>query len=426
MRLISRLTGKGTGGITLNRHGAHIDHKPEEATVRAIVQLPGVNEPVEIKRCIAHPNILECDEGTRQHVEPIMTLAGRGQHLLTRRDILKYITAEASTRAQEIQDLLNITEIEEIRKALVKVRNDLDRECQEAKRSVDTAKEAVNATVQKQTFGEDIVLQIVNQNRALLGGQPILTLRSTALKTGLIPPTVISSGQAINITLLEKDIQNLRNVTLVENQAQIAKSDEELRALTETIRSDSQLLRALSLLELTKLGMTLIDETGGCPLCDTPWPLGELRAYLEERISTAQAAVQHQKRIVELSATIAGSVDKTIASIQQVIEATEIADLKDQLPLLQSWLRSLVGLSSALRAVIEKYPDPCFSPDQVQRILAPDNVIELLDRIHSTVSAKYPPATPEQTAWDTLTRLEENFKAIEKAWRVSEKPGILF
>ncbi len=28
---ISRLTGKGTGGITLRRHGPHIDHKPEEA-----------------------------------------------------------------------------------------------------------------------------------------------------------------------------------------------------------------------------------------------------------------------------------------------------------------------------------------------------------------------------------------------------------
>ena len=55
---ISRLTGKGTGDITLNKHGPHIDHKPKEATVRAIVQLPGLKDPVEIKRCMAQPNNL--------------------------------------------------------------------------------------------------------------------------------------------------------------------------------------------------------------------------------------------------------------------------------------------------------------------------------------------------------------------------------
>lgn len=132
---ISRLTGKGTGGITLSRHGPHVDHKPEEAMVRAVVQLPGLRDPVEIRRCMAYPNTLECDENMRQHLEPVMMLAKRGQHILTRRDILRYITAEASTRAQEIQELLNITEIEEIRKTLVKVQNDLEGDCQDAKRA---------------------------------------------------------------------------------------------------------------------------------------------------------------------------------------------------------------------------------------------------------------------------------------------------
>ena len=79
---ISRLTGKGTGGITLNKHGPHIDHEPEEAAVRAIVQLPGLEHPVEIKRCLAHPNDLECDKTMTPQLEAIMTLAKRGQHVL--------------------------------------------------------------------------------------------------------------------------------------------------------------------------------------------------------------------------------------------------------------------------------------------------------------------------------------------------------
>ena len=55
---ITRLTGKGTGSITLSKHGPHIDCKPEDATVRAVIQLAGVKDPIEIKRCLAQPNVL--------------------------------------------------------------------------------------------------------------------------------------------------------------------------------------------------------------------------------------------------------------------------------------------------------------------------------------------------------------------------------
>lgn len=412
---ILRLTGKGTRGITLSKYGPHVDHEPREATVRAIVQLPGLENPVEIKRCLSNPFTLECDESLRKHLESIMILARRGQHVLTRREILKYITAEASTRAQKIQELLNITEIEDIRKALVNVQNNLRGSYQAANSAVGRAKGAINATVSEENFHEGHILQVVNQKRIVLNGEPISILRSTNLKTGLIPPIVVSIDKNVNVTLLEQDIQILREVILDKNQATIAKSDKQLRTLTATIRSDPQLLRALSRLQLTELGITLIDETGSCPLCDTQWPPGKLHEYLEQRLSTAQVAAQHQERITKLSDSIVSSVNTTIASIHTVIKAAQDVDLKDELPPLQSWLGNMDGLSNALSDVVEKYPDPRFDINQVQRMLAPDNVVEILGRIHLAYKAKYPEATPEQIAWDTLTRLEENLKALEKA-----------
>lgn len=50
-------------------------------------------------------------------------LAERGQHVLTRREILRFVTTEAGSRAQDIQHLLNLTPTETIRKALVTVRH---------------------------------------------------------------------------------------------------------------------------------------------------------------------------------------------------------------------------------------------------------------------------------------------------------------
>lgn len=411
---ISRLTGSGTGDITLNKHGPHIDRKPEEAIVRAIVKLPGLEDPVEIKRCMSNPNTLE-NKSITPYLEQIMTIAKRRQHVLTRREILKYITADASTRAQEIQELLNITEIEDIRRTLVKVKNDCGKDLQSAKRLVNESKAAVNATIQENTFCEDIVLQVVNGNRAVLGGQSILTLDSTNLKTGLTPPTVATNDESINVTLLERDIQNLRNVTIAENQVQVAKIDKELRDLIEIIRSDPQILASLSRLQLTRLGMEQIDETGSCPLCDAPWPPSKLREHLEKRLSTAEIASEHQKRIKKLSASIIDFVNNTIESVKKVIATVQLVGLKDKLPLLQSWFDNLQKLSSALSIALDKYPVPQFSLDQVQRMLAPVEVIQILTNIHTAVKNKYSKTTPEQTAWDTLTRLEENLKALESA-----------
>jgi DNA repair exonuclease SbcCD ATPase subunit len=79
---ITRLTGKGTGGITLAKHGPHIDHNPEEAKVRALIRVNGVDNSFEISRCMAHPKQLQCPEEYRSTIEPVITLAKRGQHVL--------------------------------------------------------------------------------------------------------------------------------------------------------------------------------------------------------------------------------------------------------------------------------------------------------------------------------------------------------
>nr|QNO46228.1 DNA replication and repair protein RecF [Methanosarcinales archaeon ANME-2c ERB4] len=184
---ISRLTGEGTGSITLNEHGPHIDHEPIDAVVRAVIQLPGIEEPFEIKRCMGRHSVLECDDSIKPYFEPVMALASRGQHVLTRREILKYITSDASTRAQEIQHLLNVAEIDNVRKAFVKVQNIRKKERQATEHAVETAKGAVNATIQEQSFQEDKVLQFVNQNRTVIGGQEISTLHFKELKRGLTP-----------------------------------------------------------------------------------------------------------------------------------------------------------------------------------------------------------------------------------------------
>ncbi len=429
---VTRLTGKGTGGITLEKHGPHIDHKTEDAVVRAKILLAGSKDVAQIERCMADPNTLICDSKVRPRLQPIIALAKKGQHVLTRREILKYVTAEGSTRAQEIQDLLNLSDIEEIRKAFVRVANDHDRSLESARIAVQKAKAAINATVQQKTFSVDFVLQIVNQNRAVLRGNPIAELSSETLKKQVTAPAIARREGAVNVALFERDISNLRNVMLPENQDRLGRADKQLRDLVTLVTSNPELMVALSRVQLTQLGIKLANQKGTCPLCDTPWPPGKLIEYLQQRLSTAQVAAGHQNQILRLSSVIVGDANKAVASIEQVVSVAKMAGLSQEVTPLSIWLAKLAQFSTMLSTPLEKYPDPSFNSDSVRQLLATNDLEQCLEKLATAIKAKYPETTPEQNAWDTLTRLEENLKAwesvesdLKKAMFVRERASLL-
>lgn len=423
---IARLHGKGTSTLKLNEHGPHVDCQPEEAKVRAIFQFPGTTSQIELKRCVARPSKLEYDsQAVKPQLEKIIDLAQRGLHILTRRELIKYITADAKTRAQEIEALLNIDEVGKIRQTLVKVQNNFDKEVKVAESNVKSAKGAVNATTQEETFQSAAVLKIVNQNRKILGGEPISNLRSSDLKTGLTSYTVVSSNRTADINLLGKYISNLLDVLSEQSQLKIARDNEQLSALVAKIHSEPELQSILSHYQLIQLGLPLIDRTGSCPLCDTSWPIGELQAYLNRKLLIAQVAAKDIDKIKKLSDVIAEHANNTVASIEKVVSALEVANVCEDIDFFQSWLTNLCSYIKVLGSATEKYPDPQFTLSQVKRMLAPDSAIEALNRVYSTVKNKYPEATPEQTAWDTLTRLEENLKALEAAERNLEDAKLL-
>jgi recombinational DNA repair ATPase RecF len=412
---IQRLTGKGTGDITLSRHGPHIDHKPEETMVRAVVQLRGSERPIELKRSMGEPTKLICSTGEDEEIKRIVRLAEQGVHILTRREILKYVTADANTRAQEIQNLLNITEIEETRKSFVRVRNDFQTSLKSDQDAVARANSQVNATVQQPTFDKASVLRVVNQNRNILGAPVVSDLCSASLKRDVRAPIVVSRSDGPNITIFDRDIQNLQNITSEESQTRVAKSDKRLRELIEKIRANPDLMRTFKQLRLIKLGMEMIDDMGKCPLCDTAWPKGKLLEYLKSRVETAQVAGEYQREIGQLVTVISTIANNAIASLQKVIAGGQVTGLKNDLAILESWLGDLRKFSVALGSAVESHLETEWTSAEIKRMLAPVNFVEVIGNIEKAVKEKYPESTPEQTAWDMLTRLEENLRSVESA-----------
>lgn len=415
---ISRLTGQGTKGITLKEYGPHIDcRRSQSAVVRAMMQIPGMPQPVELIRRMASPSALECDDSVRALLGPIIKLAEQGQHVLTRRDILRYITAESGTRAQRIQELLDVTEVEDVRKALVRVKNDCAKQRDTVNLSVERAKGAVNATTGLTPYDARATLDIANQHRAVLGGKPIAAVRSSDLKTGLRPPAVQRGSKAASTSLMEKGVTVLLGVLSDDQQAGVARADSGLRELVAAARKDRAVLRALQHADLIRLGLKLVDEkTDSCPLCEAPWQPPELQTHLQARLETARLAEQSNDQVdklrnylVELSGTVATSLGNLVTAARGLPGAVECC------PHLQAWLGSVQSFSAMLENVYDGYPDPQCDAELAKRVFAPQGASTWLATIAAALKTEIVPPTPAQVSWDTLTQLGENLKALEVA-----------
>lgn len=411
---ISRLMGRGTAGISLSKHGPHIDCPPDQAIVRAKVMLPGGTKLIEISRCMATPKVIEIEGNVTGPLEPILELAARGQHVLTRREILKYVTAESKTRAEEIQELLNISDLESVRTALVRTRNDLEKEAKAASRTVKTEEAKVNVTASLTDFSFDAVLEVVNQNRAVLQGYPIDSITSDALQKDINPPAS-RPQHSINTTLLSDDIGKLVALLTEESQNELITRVEQFNRLIDNIRSDSEQLRTLSQRDLVKLGIDLLDENGNCPLCDTPWPPGKLHEHLSEKLSSAESVAAIQRKVNDGASEISRNVRACLALVDKAKTAAEQMKLAEETKTLNAWIQRLNELNIALSEPIAKFDAGKYSSKDIASLSAPADGILTARRILAEAQQRYPSATPEQTTWDTLTTLKANLKGLEDA-----------
>ncbi len=409
---ISRMTGKGTKGITLKKHGPHVDYSAKDADIRAIVQIHGIEEPVEIQRTLSDPNKLICDDSIQELIKPVLELASRGQHVLTRREILNYVNSDSSTRGKQIQTLLKITDVEETRNKLVKVRNTLKNNHLSAKSSLNTISTAINSNIGIKHFDEEKILDFVNANRKILGGNPLKNLKSNILKEGIKPQT-LPSDMGINTQLLKNDIEKLQKIKSEKTKNYINDIDLELRELKTKISFNHQMEDAVNHLKLTRLGLELLGPEGNCPLCNTPWKTGNLKEHLKNKIQLLTDAALSLDRMIQLSNNLISEINQVIVTINEITKSAEILELKEQLQTLNTWMNKLKILLSVLES--ESYPDPRFNVQMVEIMLAPTNLQVILDNIYSTAIENSPEPSEEQTAWDNLTRLEENLKNYEKS-----------
>jgi RecF/RecN/SMC N terminal domain len=414
---ISRLAGKGTVGLTVQRHGPHVDRRddPAVAEVSLTLYIPDTKKTAVLTRNVKTAKSFTLnpdDPGIRAAVEET---ARHPELILSRREIIKYIIVEAGERSKEIQALLKLDEIGNIRSVLATVKNRLSATHTSAARDVTNADDALRRHLDVKALSAEEIIAAANTRRKILGLSEIKELKAdTSLNVGVLEG---GSHQAFNKESTLRDLAALQDVeasfaTL--GKKEVAGIMEDLTALG----SDPNLLETITRRSFVERGLALVDGTR-CPLCDKDWEEEEhLKEHLRAKLAKSQEAEKLQKRLLDNGAEIASHARRVAALVGDVQPPAKTGGPPGFAAALSVWAEHLSALARALGTV----ENILSKKEQFDKgwIAAPPLLKAQLETLTETIKAK-PDQSASVAAQSFLTLAEDRLTACRRALRAKKQ-----
>src|SRR5882672_3837152 len=185
---ISRLSGRGTGELSLKGHAPHVDSRndPDKARVILTAMIPSLGKQVTIERSVKTAEIAKITPNDPDVLAVVAQVRIHPEFALSRRELIRYVLSAPGDRAKEVQTLLRLDQVEDLRTALQKIANERDRQLKPLGREKALARDQLMKKLEIANLSAKDILEAVNPRRLPLGLLPIETLTSsTSLKDGL-------------------------------------------------------------------------------------------------------------------------------------------------------------------------------------------------------------------------------------------------
>ena len=347
---IGRLTGRGTGGLSVADHGPHVDKSrfPDAAFVRLQVYLTELDRSVRITRKISAPKQPKIEPLDDDVKAALTEIADHPEIALSRREILRFILVEPTKRSEEIQTILKLDEIGQIRSTLNTAQNRLQRDQKTAETTVASTRTTLQTHLQIATLRPEDVLAAINQRRALLGLTEIAEMTAdTKLDEGL---SSAARAPEFNKRSALRDLGALSEAargfpTLAAGDAAAILCD------LGRLENDPSLLAALQRHAFIEKGLDLVDGAE-CPLCDTEWQDEQrLRDHLTAKLAKSDEARKLQQRLLDNGAAISREIIRVTALLVPVQKLSEGQDDDGFSRSLARWKANLEEFKNKLATV---------------------------------------------------------------------------
>jgi len=347
---ISRLMGRGTKGLSVAEHGPHVDKVkfPDASFVRVKVLLTDLGKSVTITRKLKAPAKPVVEPTDAKIQSALAEVAAHPEVALSRREILRFILVEPAKRSEEIQTILKLDDIGQVRGALNGAQNKLLTAHKTAIAQVKSNRDSLLVHLQLPSLKAEVVLAAVNQRRELLGLAVLTELTSdTKLDDGL---TTAATGEAFNKQSVLRDLKSASDAVHGAKDAAKVECAEILLDI-EKLKVDPELLAAVQRRTFIEKGLQLVDGPE-CPLCDHAWKSeAMLRAHLDAKLAKSKEAQKIQSALMANAGVVSQSalrIASIVANMQRLGTALLGTELSQSLT---KWKADLDSLRSGLSSV---------------------------------------------------------------------------
>jgi energy-coupling factor transporter ATP-binding protein EcfA2 len=347
---IGRLKGAGTGDLSLSDHGPHVERRsdPEAACVTLTVYIPHLGKSATITRTIKkpkQPKIVPNDEAVKAIIADV---AEHPELTLARREIIKFIVTEATQRSRDVQTLLKLDDIDQVRATLKTTENKLNAEHTAAKTQSDSAEESLKRHLDIPVLKSEDLLAAVNKRRTLLGLQQIAELKKeTDLSDGLATSQAQETvGQNKESALA--DVKVLAEAVEKGVESPIKTTVESLLKNIAKVEGDPSLLPMIRRHSFLQAGLDLIYGPQ-CPLCDAEWEIDKLRSHVQDKLQKSKDAQALRDQIVGFGQTISAEIIRVGGWIEPLKKLPEAQG--DIATGLTEWSGALLAFSQSLSSL---------------------------------------------------------------------------
>jgi energy-coupling factor transporter ATP-binding protein EcfA2 len=372
---VARLSGAGTGGVSLLKHGPHVHRRDDPATAKVALTICHVDsgQTAVLTRSVKTASQYSLEPSTPELVEAVEWAARHPELTLSRREVIKYVNTEPGRRAQEVQALLKLDRIDETRRLL---RSALTKSSTEAKRRDEDTANVEDRFRRHLDLTELLTTEVttaVNKHRATLGLHPLESVTSdTDLSTDATGSSETSAYDKVSAL---RDIEALSGY--VGKHAELSAAAGELAAAVAELESDPTILDALKHRQLIEVGLPLVTDAA-CPLCDQVWQDAEgLRAHLEAKLARSAAAADLQQRVEQAAERVIGELRRVRALIQTAQPHAVTVGRNTDHAVLSDWSNDLAGFEAnlgSLNAIRQQTArlsaDPLATPGSLAKSLA--------------------------------------------------------
>lgn len=407
---VTRLSGAGTGGVTLAKHGPHVHRRDDPAAARVALRIRHVetSQTAVLTRCVKTPGQYTLDPSTPEMVAAVDWASQHPELTLSRREVIKYVNAESGKRAQEVQALLKLDRIDEIRRLLRSALTKSSNGARQTSAQVDDAEDSLRRHLDLGVLLEPEVLTAVNKHRVTLSLDPLTFMNSdTDLSVGA---SGTPQRAELNKASAIRDLQTL--VLYVAEHAELTTAAGALTGALVELEADPSILDALMHRQLVEIGLPLVSEAS-CPLCDQRWPDADgLRAHLQGKLTRSQAAADLQQRIRQAAGTVAGEMQRArgllgtaqrhALVVGRTAEHAAFLEWSNELAVVEGGLGTFEGIQQQA-ARLASGP-----------LAAPAGAVQCLAGLQAAIEA-VPDQSAAENARTALTVAQERWKQLRQA-----------